>query len=45
MDLLILAGLTAAYYLGTSNEYTSFQTRREYILSRLVKRSSFDGLK
>jgi hypothetical protein len=34
------------YYLGTINEYTSFQTRRKYILSRLVKKVPlFDGLK
>ena len=34
------------YYQGASNEYTSFQTRREYILSRLVKKVPlFDGLK
>ena len=35
-----------AYYLAESKEYTAFQTRREYVLSRLVKKIPlFDGLK
>gem|GEM_PF-4949005 len=35
------AKLQATYYLGTSNEYTSFQTRREYIPVGSSKRSLF----
>ena len=30
--ILLATFVWEAYYLGASNEYTSFQTRREYIL-------------
>ena len=35
--LAVFVTVSLRYYQGASNEYTSFQTRREYILSRLVK--------
>ena len=43
--ILLATFVWEAYYLGASNEYTSFQTRREYILVGSSKDPSFDGLK